>query len=688
MNSKNRIDENFNDHVRSFLCNHDINCNECNFTVNSNDVNDDITIKEIELIIDSLKSGKSEGNDGIGNEMLKKSKLVLVPLLEKLFNKLLETGIFPNEWCRAIIVPVHKKGNRENPNNYRGISLLSSISKVFTKILNNRLVKWANHNGKLSDQQAGFRKGKGTIDHIFVLQALASKYLMREKGRFYSVFIDFSQAFDSVPHQHLFYSLLRCNMHGRVIKLLRNMYSKLKSSVSVNGELSEDFHCTVGTRQGCILSPFLFILYLNELIDLIKEHNCQGIYLDEFNPNITMLLYADDVVIIGDHIGQVQKSLNVLSEFCAKWGLKVNMCKTKAMVFRNGGVIKRNENLYLNRAKIENVSYYKYLGLTMSTRLSWSPAQSTLAAQARKAMQLINVVNDKCNYSFKSACEIFDKCVVPILTYGSEIWGTNTHYSIENVHYKFCKRQLGVGINAANFAVLGECGRDRMYVKCVVKCVKYWMKLLALPRESLLGSAYSFLYNQCLLGKHNWAYKVKHLLEKYGFGWIWANQKVYDEVAFIKLFSERIRDCELQMWNEGIHSVSKLKTYCKFKDNREEELYLSLPIPRRLRVALARFRISSHNLEVEIGRQSNISLEKRLCKHCAVNHVEAIEDEYHVVVECNAYDHLRQMYLGKLIVETPNIHNFVSLFKSSRYQDILSVANYIASVFKVRSLES
>ena len=216
-----------------------------------------------------------------------------------------------------------------------------------------------------------------------------------------------------------------------------------------------------------------------------------------------MLLYADDLVIVGDYIGRVQKLLNALSEFYNKWGLQVNMSKTKSMMFRNGGIIKQNEVLYFMDKKLENVIYYKYLGVIMSTHLSWSPAQVTLATQSSKALNILNQVNYKCDYAFKSACNIFNKCVVPVLiTYVSEVWGIDVHKSIENVHLKFCKDQLGVG-RTPTPAVLGECGRERMYVTCIAKCVKYWLKLVSLPAESLSVSCYSVIYNQCQLGKTN-----------------------------------------------------------------------------------------------------------------------------------------------------------------------------------------
>ena len=125
--------------------------------------------------------------------------------------------------------------------------------------------------------------------------------------------MDFSEAFDSVPHHHLFYSLLNEDLNGRVVNLLRDMYSQLRSCVEIDGCLSEEFNCSIGTRQGCMLSLFLFIFYLNELVHLTEENNCQGVYVNEFHLNVTKLMYTDDLVIVGDHIGRVQKLLNTLS---------------------------------------------------------------------------------------------------------------------------------------------------------------------------------------------------------------------------------------------------------------------------------------------------------------------------------------------------------------------------------------
>ena len=463
--------------------------------------------------------------------------------------------------------PIHKEGSFADPNNYRGISLLSCIGKLFTKVLSDRLYKWADENEKFVEVQTGFMKQKSTADNIYVLQSLVSKSLCKPKGRFYAVFVDFKKAFDSVPHQHLFYRLLNghLSLHGRVIMLLKNMYSKFVSCVRQDNHLSNQFECKTGTRQGCVISPVLFVFYLNELIVMTKEYNCQGVYVNEQHDNINLLMYADDVVLVGDQINRVQKLLNVLSKFCYKWGLEVNMGKTQAIVFRNGGIIKRNEVFYYNRQKIDNVLFFKYLGVIISSRLSWTPAQNTLSAQAAKAVRVVDNANEKYGYSFNCAGTIFDTCITPILCYGSEIWGVDVHNSLENVHYKFCRRQLGVGPCTPNVAVLGECGRNKIYIQCYVKFIKYLLKLVSSPANSLLKACYNMQYSLCERGKINWASKVKDMLFKFGYGYVWEAQEVPESLEaldFVKDFKERLYDCEMQSWSSDVTSTSKLRNYC------------------------------------------------------------------------------------------------------------------------------
>ena len=201
-------------------------------------------------------------------------------------------------------------------------------------------------------------KNYSTIDNIFVLQSIIQKYLSRKKGRYYVLFIDFSKAFDTITHALLWYKMQRCGIHGKILVLLRNMYSQLKSCVRTEYGLTDCFKCTIGTRQGCILSLFLFAFYIGELVDMMRDKGCKGVYINKEVPNLLNILYADDIAEGSDTVGRLQFMINVLIEYCRMWSLIVNLCKTIIVGFRRGGKPKRSEKWYFNGKKMDVVSSY------------------------------------------------------------------------------------------------------------------------------------------------------------------------------------------------------------------------------------------------------------------------------------------------------------------------------------------
>jgi hypothetical protein len=311
------MNQSFKDEVNDFMSRHDNYCNDCSDN-KMYELNRPFSIEELETCLANLPKGKASGYDGIPYEIITAGRGTIIPYLQHLFNVLLERGTFPEDWSKALICPVHKKGSKHDPNNFRGISLLSTVSKVFTKLLNIRLTKFAEANGLRQEEQAGFRKGYSTVDNIFVLQCLIQKYISKHKGRFYVLYVDFSKAFDSIPHSHLWYCLLSKGIHGNVIQVIRSMYANLKSCIKLPSGITEYFNCTVGTRQGCMLSPLLFSLYIGEFVDMLNNNNCAGIYVSENAPSIISLLYADDLANCGDSVGRLQAVINVLERFCYK----------------------------------------------------------------------------------------------------------------------------------------------------------------------------------------------------------------------------------------------------------------------------------------------------------------------------------------------------------------------------------
>ena len=161
---------------------------------------------------------------------------------------------------RSIIIPIFKKGNPNDPGNYRGISLVSHMGKLFTSLLNNRLTKWSENSSVLTEAQFGFRPGYGITDAIFSLHSLISKSLRKGK-RLYCCFIDYVKAFDGVCHLKLWLRLARCGITGKLLNVIKSMYSKLQCCVKFDGHFSNFFTSNIGLLQGdlCRLCYFLLM---------------------------------------------------------------------------------------------------------------------------------------------------------------------------------------------------------------------------------------------------------------------------------------------------------------------------------------------------------------------------------------------------------------------------------------------
>ncbi|WP_294046725.1 reverse transcriptase family protein, partial [Thiolapillus sp.] len=166
--------------------------------------------------------------------------------MTKLFNTIFDKGIYPSEWAKAIIIPIHKKGNIHSVDNYRGVSLLSIISKCYTSVLNTRLYTWLEENERIVETQAGFRRNYSTTDQIFNLYAIAQKCLNKKGQKLYVAFVDFRKAFDSVRHDKLLQAVQQEGVKGKFFASIKSMYDSLLSCVRANNDYSDFFECPVG----------------------------------------------------------------------------------------------------------------------------------------------------------------------------------------------------------------------------------------------------------------------------------------------------------------------------------------------------------------------------------------------------------------------------------------------------------
>ena len=255
---------------------------------------------------------------------------------------------------------------------------------------------------------------------------------------------------------------------------------------------------------------------------------------------------------------------------------------------------------------------------------------------------------------------MFDTLVAPILNYSAEIWGYHKSPDVESVHSKFCRKLLCVRNSTNLDAIYGELGRTPMYIYRKLIIIKYWLKLLKQKDTSLLFKTYLMLKtdvdNGNTYNQNNWAFQVKCILDQVGLTYMWQNQ--FNMLINYNIIKQRIIDIYHQSWYAAINYSPRLKTYCLFKHSFVFEPYLDKIQDKKYRIALTKFRTSSHDLFIEIGRHSNIPRPNRLCVQCSSN---MIENEYHHLIICSKYKDLRQKYLKKYYYTWPTLQKFTNL---------------------------
>ncbi|CAG2243004.1 unnamed protein product [Mytilus edulis] len=397
--------------------NNDTNILEDNFTCSECGT---VFIEETKQALRSVKLGKAVGIDNLPNEILRNDNLTNV--LHELYNTCFCNGIVPDVWCQNIIQPLLKKGkDYRDPLSYRCISLMSTVAKVFSHILNKRLVKYIEENDLLSEEQNGFRKLRSCLDHIFTLCTILRNRKTMNMDT-YLCFIDFSKAFDSVNHTLLWNKLLSNGIHGNFYRTIRNMYSKLQSVVRISrNTLTDWFSVDAGVRQGDNLAPTLFALFINSLIPEINNLH-KGINIGD--DMVSCLLYADDLVIMSDSADGLQSQLDSLHKWTNDHLMTVNYDKSKVMHIRKTTVNQCGHTFMFGDKALELTSKYRYLGLVICEHTDFTTTTHELLTAGSRALgSLLLKYYTMGNMDYDTYTKIYDSTVLPILEYASTVWG-------------------------------------------------------------------------------------------------------------------------------------------------------------------------------------------------------------------------------------------------------------------------
>lgn len=290
-----------------------------------------LTVGEVQLAIKKAEVGKATRIDNLSHEVLKSP--MLSHILHGSFKKCFEMGRIPSVWLRSIInlIPKSQSDDARVPLNYGGISLLSTVYKSYSFILNNRLISYLEKKHLLVDEQNSIRKDRACINHLYTLCTIIRNRLEEKKPAF-ACFIDFKKSFDFVNKNLLLYRLLEYGVNGKFYKSIQSLYSAPIACVRINEFHTGWFPTPLGVKQGDNLSPTLFAVYINDLACAIKSLNC-GVWCGEVM--VSTHLYADDIVIMAEN------------DWCKKWRLSINEGKTKMMHFRSSLSCSSKHQLYL-----------------------------------------------------------------------------------------------------------------------------------------------------------------------------------------------------------------------------------------------------------------------------------------------------------------------------------------------------
>ena len=390
--------------------------------------------EEVVVAVSSLKTGKSPGVDNVPAELIKYGGEDTAHALTVLCQKIWDEKRWPKEWTQSLMIPLPKKGNLKQCQNYRTISLISHPSKVLLRVLLNRLKTKAEE--ILSEEQAGFRAGRSTVEQIFNCRVIVEKHIQHQKDLYHN-FIDFKKAFDRVWHDGLWKVLRDFNVDGRLVELIQALYENSSSAVLLNNQQGEFFRTTVGVRQGCLLSPVLFNIYLEKIMQETLSNHLTSISIG--GRPICNLRFADDIDLMAGSNEELQDLTNRLTESANAFGMEVSSEKSKVLVNSRNNA---SADISMNGEQLEVVNSFKYLGATLtSDGTSIADIRSRLGA-ATSAMSKLNRIW-RSSISFPTKFRLYKSLVLSVLLYGCEAWTltAETEKKIQAFEHK-CLRKL------------------------------------------------------------------------------------------------------------------------------------------------------------------------------------------------------------------------------------------------------
>ena len=435
---------------------------------------------EVLRAMNQTASHKSPGSDDIPAELFKAGGDATVDRMHRICTALWETGEWPDDWTNSIFIPLPKKGDLRQCSNYRMIALVSHASKILLRIILERIRDKTEQ--EIAAEQAGFRRGRGTRDQVTNLRIIMQKARERQQP-LYMCFVDFRKAFDSISHEKLWITMLEMGYPPHLVNLLSKLYRKQRARVRVASTVSEWFKVRKGVRQGCVLSPYLF----NILAEMVMRETLDG-FDGGFRiggRRITDLRYADDIVLIANSPQELQELVSRLDKISRKFGLEINVNKTKVMA-SNGTTC----NVYIQNELLQQVDKFPYLGSIITEDAN---CEADIRARLNKGQAIISSLKKiwkSHGISIATKVRLLKALAWPVAMYGCEGWTIkkSDEARIKAFEMKGLRQILRVSwvTKRTNEWVLCKVGLERSFLELIkTRKLAYFGHVLRKPGDCL-----------------------------------------------------------------------------------------------------------------------------------------------------------------------------------------------------------
>jgi hypothetical protein len=455
-----------------------------------------------------------------------------------------------------------------------------------------------------------------------------------------------------------------------MFRIIKNLYAVVDSCIKINDEYSDFFTINTGVRQGCILSPILFTLFINGIAKKLNTYR-HGIELhyskqhkqlqdDHDNSDILcQLLFADDIVLLAKDANSLQGMINIIQEESIKWHFKINLDKTNIVIFNKKKHDNTNTIFKYMEQTLSTVNEYKYLGVNIENGLRWNEMKKRMLNKAQQAMiRSISMTKYADLLTVEAGMNIWNSLIRPNLEYGAEIWGDLTWEEAERLQLEVGRRILNVKSKSCDVFVRGELGWWTMKARRHEIQLRFLHRLLHMSDDRITKQIFlqsKQLAKQSVIDKRMkyssndlWYEKVKMIMNQY---------KIREEEMYLsnwkQIIKQKIHIHEEKQWlmnlNDEKQYRSKMNIYRTIKCKLEYEKYLKDERNKHGTNILSRLRSGSHFLRVETGRYDNIERENRICTFCNENEVD---DEIHFLLKCEWHKNERELMWNEIQQKT------------------------------------